>query len=93
MKAYYDVARYIYKQTSENYPKVYLLSMIGGTPMTANNFCHYFKKLGACIGKDLSTTLIRHCKVSEIYNLEKLEKMAHYMGHSVREALAVYAKI
>ena len=91
--AYYDIGMYIYKQYREGYPKVYLLSMIDGTPMTANNFCHYFKKLGACIGKELSTTLIRHCKVSEIYNLEKLEKMAHYMGHSVREALTVYAKI
>jgi hypothetical protein len=93
LKNYYDIASYIYKQSTVNYPKVYLLGMIDGTPMTGNNFCHYFKKLGACIGKDLSTTLIRHCKVSEIYNLEKLEKMAHYMGHSVREALAVYAKI
>lgn len=91
--AYYEIGSYIYKQYKENYPKVYLLGIIDGTAMTANNFCHYFKTLGGCIRKELSTTLIRHCKVSEIYNLEKLEKMAHYMGHSVREALTVYAKI
>jgi hypothetical protein len=90
---YYDIGSYIYKQTTANYPKVYLLGLIDGSPMSGNNFCHYFKKLGGCIGKELSTTLIRHCKVSEIYNLEKLEKMAHYMGHSVREALTVYAKL
>ena len=90
---YYEIGMYIYKQYKENYPKVYLLGLNDGTPMSGNNFCHYFKKLGGCIGKELSTTLIRHCKVSEIYNLEKLEKMAHYMGHSVREALTVYAKI
>lgn len=93
LKIYFDIGYEIYNMQLNKYPKIYLLSMIDGTPMTANNFCHYFKKLGGCIGKELSTTLIRHCKVSEIYNLEKLEKMAHYMGHSVREALTVYAKI
>jgi len=93
LKNYYDIGLHVYKQYRENYPKVYLLSMTDGTPMSGNNFCHYFKKLGDCIGKELSTTLIRHCKVSEIYNLEKLEKMAHYMGHSIREALTVYAKL
>jgi hypothetical protein len=90
---YYEIGAYMFKQYKENYPKVYLLCFNDGSPMSGNSFCQYFKSLGKCIGKELSTTLIRHCKVSEIYNLEKLEKMAHYMGHSVREALTVYAKI
>jgi hypothetical protein len=93
LKVYFDIGYEIYNLPLDKYPKVYLYCKYDGTPLDANNFCHYFKKLGVCIGKDLSTTLIRHCKVSEIYNLEKLEKMAHYMGHSVREALTVYAKI
>jgi hypothetical protein len=44
LKNYYEIGMYIYKQYKENYPKVYLLGMIDGTPMSGNNFCHYFKK-------------------------------------------------
>jgi len=72
---------------------LYLLSKINGEPISTQAFCKYFKDLGKCINKELSTTIIRHCAVSEIYDIGMLKKVAKRMGHSIHEALSVYAKI
>ena len=72
---------------------IYLLSKVMGDPISTPAFCKYFKGLGKCINKELTTTTIRHCAVSEIYDIEKLKKVAKRMGHSINEAISVYAKI
>ena len=71
----------------------FLLTKHDGYTMSVNGFCNYFKELGACINKELTTTLLRHCAVSQVYDLDKLNKLADRMGHSVFEAMTVYAKI
>lgn len=87
------VGLYYYAKEEKRNSEVYLLSKLNGEPISGQAFCKYFKDLGKCINKDLSTTTIRHCAVSEIYDIMKLKKVAKRMGHSVHEALSVYAKI
>lgn len=89
------VAYYYYSKLEihDDEVNIYLLGKIMGDPISTPAFCKYFKDLGKCINKDLSTTTIRHCAVSEIYDIMKLKNIAKRMGHSVHEALSVYAKI
>lgn len=71
----------------------FLLNDTASGIMTPNRLGVVFSKLGEPIGKKLSTTLNRHEKVSSVIDIDKIKKTANEMGHSMNEALNVYAKI
>ena len=52
-----------------------------------------YKKLGADIGKNLSVSVNRHIKISELVPIEKMQELTNKMGHSVSEQINTYAKI
>jgi len=69
--------------------------------MNRNSYTKFVKSIFAPHGKNLSTTMIRHIVVSELYDLkpedaEKIQKkneLAKNMGHSRQVQEKVYAKI
>lgn len=60
--------------------------------LTRNNLGITYSNLGKKIGKKMTATLNRHIKVSQNIDMDKVHSLADKMGHSVNEALKVYAK-
>jgi len=50
------------------------------------------KRLNRIFGKKISSSMLRHIFLSHVYDRDGMEKLAHDMGHSVNEAVNVYAK-
>jgi len=69
-----------------------LLNTDTGIKMTRNRLSVYYQKLGEVVGKKITTTLNRHRAVSNVMDVEKIKDLAHTMGHSVNQAVNVYAK-
>jgi len=69
-----------------------LLNTDTGIKMTRNRLSVYYQKLGEVVGKKITTTLNRHRAVSNVIDVEKIKNLAHTMGHSVNQAVNVYAK-
>jgi hypothetical protein len=61
--------------------------------LSRNRMSVIYSQLGKIVGKKLGTSLNRHQAVSDTMPLEKMKKLAGKMGHSVQEAMDVYAKI
>jgi len=60
--------------------------------LSRNNLGITYSNLGKKIGKKMTATLNRHIKVSQNIDMDKVHSLADKMGHSVNEALKVYAK-
>ena len=69
-----------------------LLNTDTGIKMTRNRLSVYYQKLGEVVGKKITTTLNRHRAVSNVIDVEKIKNLAHTMGHSINQAVNVYAK-
>lgn len=65
--------------------------------MTRNEYTKFFGSIFKQLGKNISSTMIRHIVVSEKFpvkakEMEERQELANIMGHSVNEAQQVYAK-
>lgn len=65
----------------------------GESKLTRNRLGVLYAGLGAVVGKKLGTTLNRHQAISDVVPLDAMKKLANKMGHSVDEAVNVYAKV
>lgn len=61
--------------------------------LTRNRLGVIYSGLGAVVGKKLGTSLNRHIAISDLVPLDKMKALADKMGHSVEEAVNIYAKI
>ena len=66
-----------------------LVNPRNGTSMSTSDLT---KRLNRITGKKISSNMLRHIYLSHTYDREKMEKLAQDMGHSVNEAVNVYAK-
>ena len=69
-----------------------LLNDIGNDKLTRNRLGVIYSSLGEIIGKKLSIRTNRHIKVSNMIDIEGIDKLANSMGHSVITAINIYAK-
>lgn len=65
--------------------------------MTRNEYTKFFGSIFKSLGKNISSTMIRHIVVSEKFpvkpkEMEERQELASIMGHSVNEQQQVYAK-
>jgi hypothetical protein len=84
-----------YKKSKEKFsstPSLFLNSDATES-LSRNRMSVIYSQLGKIVGKKLGTSLNRHQAVSDTMPLEKMKKLAGKMGHSVQEAMDVYAKI
>jgi hypothetical protein len=69
--------------------------------MNRNSYTKFIKTIFVPYGKNISTTMIRHIVVSEVYGLtnedveknKKKKELAKIMGHSRQTAEKIYAKV
>jgi len=66
--------------------------------MNRNTYTKFMKTIFAPYGKDISTTMIRHIIVSDVYDLKEEEEnqkkeLAKNMGHTIHTARRIYAKV
>jgi hypothetical protein len=61
--------------------------------LSRNRLGVVYKGLGDFVGKKLGTTLNRHLAVSRVVPLKAMKDLADKMGHSVPEAVEIYAKV
>jgi hypothetical protein len=61
--------------------------------LSRNRLGVVYKGLGEFVGKKLGTTLNRHLAVSRVVPLKAMQDFADKMGHSIPEAVGVYAKV
>jgi len=66
--------------------------------MNRNTYTKFMKTIFAPYGKDISTTMIRHIVVSDVYDLKEEEEnqkkeLAKNMGHTTYTARRIYAKV
>ena len=61
-------------------------------PVTRNYYTKFMLRTFKKTGKAISSTMIRHSIVSDVYKIDKAQELADVMGHSVAMAQQVYAK-
>ena len=61
-------------------------------PVTRNYYTKFMLRTFKKTGKAVSSTMIRHSIVSDVYKMDKAQELADVMGHSVAMAQQVYAK-
>jgi hypothetical protein len=84
-----------YKKAKENFsenPSLFLNSD-ATEPLSRNRMSVIYSQLGKIVGKKLGTSLNRHQAISDLIPLDKMKELANKMGHSVEEAMSVYAKL
>jgi hypothetical protein len=59
---------------------------------SSNEFSRFFEKAFNGTGKHITTTMIRKIVVSNLYDIEKMKKLAYVMGHSLQMQLSDYSK-
>lgn len=60
--------------------------------LTRNRLGVVYSNLGKYIDKKLGTTMNRHIHISNLIDIDKMEKLADKMGNSINEQVEVYAK-
>jgi hypothetical protein len=60
--------------------------------VSRNDYTRLLNKTFELSGKRISSSLIRKIVVSELYPVEKMKKLAHIMGHSIKTAITDYVK-
>jgi hypothetical protein len=63
-----------------------------GSQITPNRLSVIYSHLADSINKKISLSLNRKMKISTLYNIPEMKELANKMGHSINEALSVYAK-
>jgi hypothetical protein len=64
----------------------------GNDKLTRNRLGVVYSNLGKYIDKKLGTTMNRHIHISNLVDIDKMEKLADKMGNSINEQVEVYAK-
>jgi len=80
--------------TTDNY---FLINQ-NGDQMTPNNYTKFLKGIFSSYDKNISSSMIRHIIVSELYELDEEKEaakkdLAYKMGHTTGIAGAIYAKL
>jgi hypothetical protein len=75
----------------------YFIVNQNGDKMTPNNYTKFINSIFKPYGKSISTSMIRHIIVSEVYELDEAKeiekvKLARIMGHTTDVAAKIYAK-
>jgi len=76
----------------------YFLVNQNGDKMTPNNYTKFMKSIFTDYDINISTSMIRHIIVSDLYDLDQTKEaakkdLAYKMGHTVNTAETIYAKI
>lgn len=90
---YNDLLNYKKNVDGFNKNNYLLLKDDASDRISRNSLSKIYKKLGADIGKNLSVSVNRHIKISELVPIEKMQELTNKMGHSVSEQINTYAKI
>ncbi len=61
-------------------------------PVTRNYYTKLMLSTFKKMGKAISSTMIRHSIVSDVYKINEAQELADVMGHSMATAQQVYAK-
>jgi len=76
----------------------FFLTNNNGDKMTPNNYTKFLKSIFTDYDKNISSSMIRHIVVSDLYDLDeeteaKKKQLAHNMGHTKGVQSAIYAKV
>lgn len=63
-----------------------------GVKVSRNDYTRLLNKTFELSGKRISSSLIRKIVLSELYPVEKMKKLAHIMGHSIKTAVTDYVR-
>lgn len=63
-----------------------------GSKLTRNEYTQFLQKIFKDDNKKISSSMIRKIVVSDLYNADKMQELAHNMGHSINEAVSEYVK-
>lgn len=94
---YNELAHY-YKDIVDKSVHNYFLVNQNGDKMTPNNYTKFVKSIFTDYDKNISTSMIRHIIVSDLYDLDEKKQadkkdLAYKMGHTTHIAESIYAKI
>jgi integrase len=64
-----------------------------GEKLSRNNYTGMVQNIFKPTGKKIGTTMIRKIIVSDVYDIKRMNELAHIMGHSTDTAMITYAKI
>jgi site-specific recombinase XerD len=64
-----------------------------GEKLSRNNYTNFVQDIFKPLGKKIGTTMIRKIIVSDVYDIKKMNELAHIMGHSTDTAMTIYAKV
>ena len=83
-----------YKKNVDNFNNgnEWFLLNDSGNKMSRNRLSVIYSNLGESIGKKLGLSLNRHIKISNLVDIDAMQKLAHDMGNSINEQINVYAK-
>ena len=84
-----------YKKNKEQFstnPSLFLNSD-ATEALSRNRMSVIYSQLGKIVGKKLGTSMNRHQAISDLIPIDKMKALADKMGHSVDEAISVYAKV
>ena len=70
----------------------WLLINKDGSKLTRNEYTKFLQKIFNDDNKKISSSMIRKIVVSDLYNADKMQELAHNMGHSINEAVSEYVK-
>jgi len=79
------------KKNIENYNN-YVLFKHDFKNFTRNEFTRFMNSVWAPTGKNISTSMLRKMTLSELYPVDKIKKMSHIMGHSIKTQINNYVK-
>ena len=86
---YYIAIKAYFKDNDFNH---WLLFDINKNKVSRNDYTRLLNKTFELSGKKISSSLIRKIVLSELYPVEKMKKLAHIMGHSIKTAITDYVK-
>jgi len=97
-KDIYNELNHYYNDIIAQNVENYFIVNQNGDKMTPNNYTKFMKSIFTDYDKNISTSMIRHIIVSDIYDLDKekesnKKELAYKMGHSQQTAQSIYAKI
>ena len=62
------------------------------SPVSRNFYTKFMLRTFKSTGKQVSTTMIRHSVVSDVYKIKEMDDLANIMGHSIGTGQQIYAK-
>jgi hypothetical protein len=97
-KDIYDELAHYYHDIVDKSVDNYFIVNQNGDKMTPNNYTKFIKSIFTDYDKNISTSMIRHIIISDLYDLNetteaKKKELAYKMGHTTHTAATIYAKI